>query len=61
MPARNAFLFGLTNDAIGYMLTSVDWMSFDRYEYVSETSLGEKTGDLYIEAALKFIEESPKP
>lgn len=61
MPARNAFLFGLTNDAIGYMLTSVDWMSFDRYEYISETSLGEKTGDLYIEAALKFIGESPKP
>lgn len=61
MKTNQPFLFGLTNDAIGYMLTSVDWMSFDRYDYVSQTSLGEKTGDLYIEAALKFIEESPRP
>ncbi len=61
MPTRHPFLFGLCNDAIGYMLTSVDFRSFERYEYISETCLGEKTGDTYIAEALKLVAESPKP
>lgn len=55
------FLFGLTNDAFGYILTKEDWMSFERYNYVSRTSLGELTGDLYIEQALKFVDSLPRP
>ena len=55
------FLFGLTNDAFGYMLTKVDFNSFKRYDYVSRTSLGEMTGEIYIDQALKLIKESPKP
>ncbi|TDB61770.1 hypothetical protein [Arundinibacter roseus] len=61
MPTDFPFLFGLTNDAFGYMLTKVDFTSFKRYSYVSETSLGEMTGELFIEQALRLIQESPKP
>jgi hypothetical protein len=61
MHGDSNFLFGLTNDAFGYILTKEDWMSFDRYNYVSKTSLGELTGDLYIEQALKFVDSLPRP
>ena len=55
------FLFGLTNDAFGYILTEEDYNSFKRYDYISRTSLGEMTGEIFIEEALKLIEESPEP
>ncbi len=61
MNTDQPFLFGLTNDAFGYILTKVDFNSFKRYEYISRTSLGEMTGEIYINNALKLIEESPKP
>lgn len=61
MLTKQPFLFGLTNDAFGYMLTKVDFNSFKRYDYVSRTSLGEMTGEIYIEQALKLIKESPVP
>ncbi len=61
MPTEHPFLFGLTNDAFGYILTKVDFNSFDRYEYISETSLGEMTGEIYIEEVLNLVEKSPKP
>lgn len=61
MPTRYPFLFGLTNDAFGYMLTKVDFNSFKRYEYISKTSLGEMTGEIYIEQALQMVAENPKP
>ncbi len=59
MKTQQAFLFGLTNDAFGYMLTKEDFNSFKRYEYVSRTSLGEMTGEVYINEALKCISENP--
>jgi len=59
MHTKQPFLFGLTNDAFGYMLTKVDFNSFKRYEYVSRTSLGEKTGDIYIEQALQLVNGNP--
>lgn len=59
MNTQQPFLFGLTNDAFGYMLTKVDFNSFKRYEYVSRTSLGEMTGEVYMEQALKLVNESP--
>ncbi len=55
MNTNHAFLFGLTNDAFGYILTRVDFNSFKRYEYVSRTSLGEMTGEIYIEEVLRWI------
>ena len=61
MNTDQPFLFGLTNDAFGYMLTKVDFNSFKRYEYISRTSLGEMTGEIYIDNALKLVKESPKP
>ncbi|MPR33100.1 hypothetical protein [Salmonirosea aquatica] len=61
MPTEHPFLFGLTNDAFGYMLTKVDFTSFKRYDYVSRTSLGEMTGEIYMEKALQLVKESPKP
>lgn len=51
---RNVFLLGLTNDAFGYILTAVDYASFERYQYVSRVSLGEQTGEIYIREALKL-------
>ncbi|SOE21074.1 hypothetical protein SAMN06298216_1546 [Spirosomataceae bacterium TFI 002] len=61
MPTKMPFLFGLANDAFGYILTKEDFNSFKRYDYVSRTSLGEMTGDIYINEALKLIKENPKP
>ncbi len=61
MHGRHNFLFGLTNDAFGYILTKVDWNSFDRYDYISRTCLGEMTGEIFIEKALEFVEACPYP
>lgn len=61
MKGEHNLLFGLTNDAFGYILTKVDFNSFDRYDYVSQTSLGEMTGEVLIENALALIGESPAP
>ena len=61
MRGRHNLLFGLTNDALGYMLSEVDFDSFPRYAYVSRTSLGEKTGQILIEQSLKLVEQSPRP
>jgi len=61
MHGRHNLLFGLTNDAFGYLLTKVDWGSFQRYEYVSRTSLGERTGEIFIEEALRFVDRCPRP
>ena len=61
MRGKQNMLFGLTNDAFGYILTKVDFQSFPRYEYVSRTSLGEMTGEILIEKALEFVETSPRP
>jgi hypothetical protein len=55
MQGQHKFLFGLTNDAFGYILTKVDFNSFDRYRYVSQTSLGEMTGEILIDNALDLI------
>lgn len=61
MRGEHNLLFGLCNDAFGYILTRVDWGSFERYNYVSRTCLGEKTGEILIEEALKFVAETPAP
>jgi hypothetical protein len=59
MHTKAPFLFGLTNDAFGYIITKEDFNSFERYEYISETSLGEMTGEIFIQEALMLIHESP--
>jgi hypothetical protein len=61
MKSDQPFLFGLTNDAFGYMLTKEDFGGFERYNYISRTSLGELTGSIYEEEAIKLINESPAP
>ncbi|MBX7166614.1 MAG: hypothetical protein K1X74_09735 [Pirellulales bacterium] len=61
MKGEHNLLFGLTNDAFGYILTKVDFKSFERYDYISQTSLGEMTGELLIEHAMKLITDSPRP
>ena len=61
MPTDHPFLFGLTNDAFGYIMTAVDFNSFKRYDYISRTSLGEMTGDIYIREVLELIGNSPNP
>ena len=61
MPTEHPFLFGLTNDAFGYILTKEDFNSFKRYDYVSRTSLGEKTGEILINELLDLVRNSPKP
>lgn len=61
MKTEHPFLFGLTNDAFGYILTQVDFNSFRRYDYISRTSLGEMTGEIFIKAALDLIRQSPPP
>ncbi len=57
MKSDHPFLFGLTNDAFGYMLTKVDFNSFKRYDYITRTSLGEMTGEIYISEVLAWLKE----
>ena len=61
MRGEHNLLFGLTNDAFGYILTKEDWGSFKRYDYVSQTCLGEMTGEILIEEAFKLVHASPIP
>ncbi len=61
MRGQHNLLFGLTNDAFGYILTKVDFASFPRYEYISRTSLGEMTGEILMERAIGLVDDSPKP
>ena len=58
MNTQHQFLFGLTNDAFGYILTKEDFNSFKTYNYITRTSLGEKTGDIIINAAMDLINKS---
>jgi hypothetical protein len=59
MKTRKPFLFGLTNDAFGYMLTKVDFDSFKRYRYISQTSLSEMVGEVYINEVLDWLKQVP--
>lgn len=61
MSGEQNLLLGLTNDAFGYILTQVDWGSFKRYDYITRTSLGERTGEIFIQNALKMIAAMPTP
>jgi hypothetical protein len=61
MHGEHNLLFGLTNDAFGYMMTKVDWKSFDRYEYITRTCLGEMTGEIFIEEAVELANACPRP
>lgn len=51
------FLLGLANDAFGYILTREDFGSFSTYRYISATSLGENTYDLYRDLAFKLLKK----
>jgi len=57
MTGKHNMLFGLTNEAFGYILTKVDFASFPRYDYVSQVSLGEMTGEILIESVLEIISQ----
>ena len=57
MHGKHNLLFGLTNDAFGYILTKEDFDSFKRYAYVTRTSLGERTGEILVTEALKLVGE----
>lgn len=61
MHGENNLLFGLTNDAFGYILTKVDWNSFARYDYISRTGLGEMTGEIYLAQILPWVDQCPRP
>lgn len=61
MKGQHNLLFGLTNEAFGYILTKVDFKSFPRYDYISRTSLGEMTGEILIEKSLELIGKTPQP
>jgi hypothetical protein len=61
MHGAHNLLFGLTNDAFGYILTKVDFNSFERYDYITRTSLGEMTGEILIEKSLAFVDSCPRP
>jgi hypothetical protein len=61
MKGQHNFLFGLTNDAFGYIMTKEDFNSFKRYEYISRTSLGEWTGETLVNESLALIHSAPSP
>jgi len=45
----------------GYIITKEDFGAFPRYDYISRTSLGERTAEIYVKAVLAMIAENPKP
>ena len=59
MRGEHNLLLGLTNDAFGYIITKVDFDSFERYDYISRTSLGEMTGEILIEEWVELIGKCP--
>jgi hypothetical protein len=59
MRGEHNLLFGLTNDGLGYLMTKVDYGSFERYEYITRVSLGEMTGEILIKKALELVERCP--
>lgn len=61
MRGRHTLLFGLTNDAFGYILSPYDYDSFKVYEYISATSLHESMGGILVTESLRFVNGSPKP
>jgi len=61
MHGEHNLLFGLTNDAFGYIMVKEDWDSFDRYAYITRTCLGEMTGEILIYESLKFADSCPQP
>jgi hypothetical protein len=61
MQGQHNFLFGLTNDAFGYILAKVDWNSFERYSYITRTCLGEMTGEILMKEALTLVEQATRP
>ena len=61
MHGRHNFLFGLTNDAFGYILTKEDFDSFDRYNYITRTCLGERTGELLVRRLLELADACSRP
>lgn len=61
MRGEHNLLFGLTNDAFGYILTKVDYKSFRVYDYISRVSMGEMTGEILIERAIEFAGKCPIP
>jgi hypothetical protein len=61
MHGEHNLVFGLTNDAFGYILVKEDYFAFDVYNYVSRTSLGENTGGILVEEGMKFIETCARP
>ncbi|MFM1942182.1 MAG: hypothetical protein RI897_1164 [Verrucomicrobiota bacterium] len=61
MHGEHNLLFGLTNDAFGYIMAKVDWQSFKRYDYISRVCLGEMTGEILIEESLKLVADAPRP
>ncbi|MHC4430953.1 MAG: hypothetical protein ACYTBS_03855 [Planctomycetota bacterium] len=61
MYGEHNLLFGLTNDAFGYIMVKEDFDSFERYEYITRTCLGEMTGQIFIDQALKFVDSCPRP
>ena len=61
MRGQHKLLFGLTNDAFGYIMVKEDYESFPRYGYISRVSLGEMTGEILIEKSLEFVNKCPEP
>lgn len=59
MRGEHTLLFGLTNDAFGYILTKVDYQSFPRYDYISRVCTGEMTGEILIETILDMVDAAP--
>jgi hypothetical protein len=61
MHGEHNLLFGLTNDAFGYILTKEDFNSFERYDYITRTCLGEMTGEILLGKSLAFVDTCPPP
>ncbi len=55
MPGNHKFLFGLTCDELGYILSKEDY-GLDLYEYETSVSIGSKMGSLMEDSIMQLLE-----
>jgi hypothetical protein len=61
MHGKHKMLFGLTNEAFGYLLTKVGSRRFARYDCIIRICLGEMAGEILIEKALDLVNKAKSP
>jgi hypothetical protein len=58
MGVPHALILGLTNEALGYMMSRADYESFAVYEYITATSISEDAGEILMDESLGLMRQA---